>query len=263
MHMKGSGASVEFNNQANMKTTISIIGLCVVVLGSALAQTNKDILNNVQWTSQSKTVESYRKEYPQLTNLTDDRLVVAIGNKFPQLLLTDSVFSNEFSALTISSIKEYPPVEPSDQITTRDNQVYRGVKIIRRDPDGLTISYTNSAKAELMIKLNFEDLSDALQQKYNYDQQSSLNYQAGTQQSMAELRNRLQIDSQIATASENQRIDEGVNEYHKRQQQQLQEQELAAQQKETEARQKAADAAMIEAMKPPPQINMQQNTIVY
>lgn len=242
-----------------MKTVIVTISLCMV-LGHALAQTNQAYpdLSALQWTSQSKTVETYRQRYPQLTNMTDDRLVVAIGNKFPQILKTDSVFSNEFSALTTSSAKESVPAEPDDQITTRQNEIFHEVKIIKADPEGLTISYTDSTSALLMTRLKFEDLSDVLQRKYHYDPQAALDYQNRQQQTMIDLRNRLEINDHAAQQAENQRADEGVQAYKDRQQQKLNEQMAQTQQKAAEAQQKAADAAMLQAAKPPQQVNVIQ-----
>jgi hypothetical protein len=114
-----------------------------------------------------------------------------------------------------------------------------------------------------MQQLRFEDLSDALQQKYHYKPQAALDYQTRQQQGMIELRQRLEINDHIAQQSANKSADEGVQAYKDRQQQKLNEQLAQAQQKEAQAKQTAADAAMIEAMKPPPQINMQQNTYVW
>jgi hypothetical protein len=243
-----------------MKKIITIFGLCVVFYRHAAAQTNQDIFGNVQWKSQSKTVQWYRQQYPQLTNLTDERVVTALGNKFPQLIKTDSVFSNEF--FTLNPIIQTQS-EPANQITTRDNETYQGVSVLKVDPDGLTISYTNSTKAVLLKKLPFEDLSDALQQKYHYDSQASADYRAKQKQGMAELRAQLEANQQIAVAAENVRIDEGLQQRQIEENQKLNEKLAKATQEEADARQKAADAAMIQAMKPPPQINMQQNTIVY
>jgi len=191
-----------------MKKTIATIGLCVVFYVSALAQSSPAApdLSSLKWISQSKTVESFRRQNPQLASIPDERLVVAIGVKFPHTLKMDSVFSNEFSALNV-----IPASEPENQITTRSHEVYRGVKIIRVDPDGLTISYTNSTSScSLMSKLKFGDLSESLQQKYHYDPQASLDYQIKQQQAELELRQRLITDSRIATESQNKWIDEAL-----------------------------------------------------
>ena len=209
--------------------------------------------------SQSKTVESFRHQNPQLANISDDRLVVAIGIKFPQTLKLDSILSNEFSALIVS-----PASEPENQITTRSQKVYRGVKIIRVDPDGLTISYTNStSSSSLMSKLQFEDLSEGLQQKYHYDPKSELDYQIKQRKAQIELRQRLITDSKIATESQNKWADEALIQEQIRKQQALDQKLAEAKQREAEAEQKAADAAMIQAMQPPAQINQQQNTFIY
>jgi len=206
--------------------------------------------------------ESGRREYPQLTNLTDERLVVAIGNKFPQLLLTENVFSNEFQAL--SGLNKMPilDADPEGQITTQNGTIYRGVKILKSDPDGLAISYTNSTKALLISKLQFDDLSNALKEKYHYSPQAAMEFQIRQQQGMVELRNQLGIIEAVASQADNQRIDEGLHQRRIEESQRVDAQLVLAKQREAAAREKAADAAMIQAMKPPPQINMQQNVFI-
>jgi len=242
-----------------MRKIVSVILLCGAF--SVRSQTNQNPLASIQWTSQSKTVQWYRQQYPQLTNTTDDRLVTAIGNKFPQILKTDSVFSNEFASLTVSAV-QFLEDEPADKITTRSKNVYQGVKIIRADPDGLTISYTNSTKALLIVKLQFDDLSNALKEKYHYNPQAAMEFQIRQRQGMVELRNQLGIIEAVASQADNQRIDEGLRQRRIEDDQKLNAQLVLAKQREAAAREKAADAAMIEAMKPPPQINMQQNVFI-
>ncbi len=228
-------------------------------MGHALAQTNQlPDLSGLQWVSQSKTVAAYREKYPQFTNFTDERLVIAIGTKFPETLKLDSVFANEFYNLKFTDC----PAEPDDQLTTRHGTVYRGVKVIRADPEGLTISCTNSAGLVIQ-RLKFDDLSAVLQKKYNFDPERAAQFRLEEAQASGELQQRLTADGHIATRAQNMRADEGVVAYQEMQQQKIERQEADAQAKAAEAAQKQADAAMLEALKPPPQVNMQQNTIVY
>ncbi|HZF02524.1 MAG TPA: hypothetical protein VE344_11600 [Methylomirabilota bacterium] len=136
------------------------------------------------------------------------------------------------------------------------------MKILKSDPDGLAISYTNSTKALLISKLQFDDLSNALKEKYHYSPQAAMEFQIRQQQGMVELRNQLGIIEAVASQADNQRIDEGLHQRRIEESQRVDAQLVLAKQREAAAREKAADAAMIQAMKPPPQINMQQNVFI-
>lgn len=243
-----------------MKNTIATIGLCVVFCASALAQSSPAApdLSSLKWISQSKTVESFRRQNPQLDSIPDERLVVAIGVKFPHTLKMDSVFSNEFSALYVK-----PVPEPENQITTRNHVVYRSVTIIRVAPDGLNVSYTNSTGGLLITKLKFQDLSDELQEKYNYDPQRAAVFEMQQQQAELAMEQRLKADSRVATDAQNKWTDEALKQEQLRKQQEIDREIAEAQQKAAEAAQKQADAAAMEAAKPPVQMNQQQNVNIW
>lgn len=89
-----------------------------------------------------------------------------------------------------------------------------------------------------------------------------MEFQIRQQQGMVELRNQLEAQNRLASMADNQRIDEGLHQRRIEEQQKVDAELVLAKQREAAAREKSADAAMIEALKPPPQINMQQNVIV-
>ena len=175
-----------------MKTTIVIIGLCVAIMGHALAQTNQ--------------------------------IVAPIDTNTP------------IWALPMVA-KPKPLVRPNE-ITTRAGTVYKNIKIERVDPSGLTVRYSMAGGGLGITKITFDKLPDDLQKKYNYDPQQAATFEIKQQQAELELRQQLEINSRIATESENKRIDEGILAYKNRQQQKLDEQLAQAKQKAAEAQQR-------------------------
>jgi hypothetical protein len=219
--------------------------------------------NQAHFVSHSKTVEAYRQLYPQLTNMDDERLVLAIGAKQPDFLKTDSVLSNEFADCS----QKFPalpnnnnhPVRVSEitNITTLDGETYTGVKIIKVEPDGLLISYAIAQPGISMTKLSFENLPDSLKERFHYDPSQAVYFQQRRAQAMSELRQKLTAQHEIAVNAENQRIAEGL-----KQRQIEQEQKIAA--ADAQAAQKRADAEMIQALKPPPpppEVNVIQQNV--
>ncbi len=242
-----------------MKPIIALI-LCAAFCGRA--QTNQPSI----FKSQSRTVAAYRVLYSQLTNMSDQRLVLAIGAKHPELMQADLTLSNEFNFCSsnfpaMAIAQSVPDNSPITNITTLDGQNYSDVKIQKVDPDGIVISYGESGLS--MTKLPFENLSDSLKTRFKYNADESADYKQRKIEMMAQLRANLTERDHLAVLSENLRADEGVQEYHRRQQEKLDKQLAESQQKAAEAQQKEADAAMLEALKPPPQINMQQNSFLY
>jgi hypothetical protein len=113
----------------------------------------------------------------------------------------------DLSTLKSANLITQPNSGPEDQITTRDHEVYRGVTIIRTDPAGLTFSYNNSTPALMMKRLNFQDLPEALQEKYHYDPQRAAAYEISQQKVELELKQRLEVDDQISTDLNNRRAE--------------------------------------------------------
>jgi hypothetical protein len=114
----------------------------------------------------------------------------------------------DLSTLKSASLITQPNSGPEDQITTRNHEVYRGVTIIRADPVGLTFSYNNSTPALMMKRLNFQDLPEALQEKYHYNLQIAAAYEISQQKVEMELKQRLEVDDQISTDLNNRRAEE-------------------------------------------------------
>ena len=271
-----------------MKTIIAICLLAAFAV-NGLAQTNRgDLLDQIyaqeyskttptggKFVSHSKTVEAYRVLYPQLTNLTDERLVLAIGTKHPEFLKTDNVLSNEFAFalknpyarfVTAESTTAAKPSEksaPITSITTLDGETYTGVKIKKVDPDGLVISYSNGQPGVFISKVHFDNLPDSIRERFHYDPNQAAYFQIQQLQTMEELRQRLTVDDQIAVSAENQRIAEGLTQRQIEQDQKIAAQAAEAQQRMAEAEQKQADAAMIQALQPPPSVNMIQENNTY
>ncbi|HKW30602.1 MAG TPA: hypothetical protein VJT54_14800 [Verrucomicrobiae bacterium] len=236
-----------------MKSAIVIIFLCAAVEFCVVAQTDQ-----IHFVSKSKTVAAYRQLYPQLTNMNDERLVLAIGTKHPEVLKTDSVLSNEFAAWSEKSpvpfLNENRAVAAPaiTNITTLTGESYTGVKITKVVPDGLVISYSNGQNGDFVAKLYFENLPDSLKERFHYNPNQAADFRQRQLQSMDELRQRLTTDDQIAVNAENQRTDEGLVQRQIEQQQKIAAQQAVIAQQAAEAEQKQADAAMIQALKPPP-----------
>lgn len=250
-----------------MKIRIALTVLCVALSATAQTSSNKQASAKafLLFSSHSKTIEAYRIVFPQLTNMPDERLVLAMGEKHPELLQSDGVFSNEFvyCVKNFSGMKQPKSKstdEPITEIITLDDKHYTQVKIKKIEPDGLVISYGGSALS--ICKVYFESLPDDIKERFHYDRESAIRFQSQQVQSAAELRRELIENGHIEALNENKRITEGLQQRQLEENQRLNTQLALAKQKAAEAQQRAADAAMIEALKPPAQINVQQNTFI-
>jgi len=72
-----------------------------------------------------------------------------------------------------------PPAkaEPTNEITTVIGATYKNVHVEKVEPDGITISYTPARGGLGIIKINFDELSDELRQKYGFDPEKKKAYE--------------------------------------------------------------------------------------
>ncbi len=54
---------------------------------------------------------------------------------------------------------------------------FKNVHVEKREPDGITISYTPARGGMAIIKINFDELSPVLQKKYGFDRDKYKAYQ--------------------------------------------------------------------------------------
>ena len=69
----------------------------------------------------------------------------------------------------------------ADDITNLLGTVYKNVKIIRAEPDGITVMHSGG-----IAKLFFQELSPEIQQKFGYDSARANQYRASVQQARAQ-----------------------------------------------------------------------------
>jgi hypothetical protein len=81
---------------------------------------------------------------------------------------------------TPAAIKSSSPpakAKPTNEITTVIGATYKNVQVEKVEPDGITISYTPARGGMGIIKINFDELSDELRQKYGFDPEKKKAYE--------------------------------------------------------------------------------------
>jgi len=67
--------------------------------------------------------------------------------------------------------------KPTNEIATASGAIYKNVYVEKVEPDGITISYTPARGGLGIIKINFDELSDELRQKYGFDPEKKKAYE--------------------------------------------------------------------------------------
>lgn len=159
------------------------------------------------------------------------------------------------------------PENPPEKTLMIDGKVVKTAHLDKVQPDGLLVSYT-TVDGGLGVKLfYFESLSKSVQKQYGYDPQLAAEFESAKKADNAEVSHYLieneKIGKEIADKREV-REAEIEEEYRQRM---LKERAVEAQEAAAAAQQQAADAAMIEAMFPPPapivNVNVEQRTTIY
>lgn len=83
-----------------------------------------------------------------------------------------------------------PFILPSE-IITRGGATYRAVKLLKMEPDGLSVEYTPEGGGMGLVKLKYEDLPEAFQLQFQYDVQKAKDYEAEQMRGIGRWRSRL------------------------------------------------------------------------
>ncbi|MFZ0826480.1 MAG: hypothetical protein WAO02_03565 [Verrucomicrobiia bacterium] len=96
-----------------------------------------------------------------------------------------------------------PPVaaKPTNQIATATGAVYNNTHVEKVEPDGITISYTPTHGGIAITKINFDELSDELRQKYGFDAEKKRAYEKNEKQAAVWWRDQLIANDEAAKAS--------------------------------------------------------------
>src|SRR5665213_4130507 len=93
----------------------------------------------------------------------------------------------------VSSVITKPPT----QIVTADGDIYEGVKIIKSDPAGLTISYKMQGGGMGISHLAFDILPEWFQHKYHYEPKAAADFKTEQAQGNAQLVEKMEADEKI------------------------------------------------------------------
>ncbi len=91
--------------------------------------------------------------------------------------------------------------KPVNQIVTATGAVYNNTHVEKVEPDGITISYTPPHGGFAITKLNFDELSDELREKYGFDPEKKKAYEKNAKQAAAWWRDQLIANDEAAKAA--------------------------------------------------------------
>lgn len=142
-----------------------------------------------------------------------------------------------------------------DTITTTNGVVYKAVKLVRCEPDGLVIEYSPASGSIGIAKLRFPSLPESLQKRYGYDREKSASYSNAQARAMSQYVVQMWVDEhngKVRRAErESREADIELKKAELRLQAAKEKFEAALRVQEVEAAQKLADAAMLQARTPP------------
>jgi hypothetical protein len=92
-------------------------------------------------------------------------------------------------------------VKPANEIATATGAVYKNTHVEKVEPDGITISYAPAHGGIAIAKLNFDELSDELRQKYGFDPDRKKAYEKNAKQAAAWWRDQLIANDEAAKAA--------------------------------------------------------------
>jgi len=152
----------------------------------------------------------------------------------------------------VSSVITKPPT----QIVTADGDIYEGVKIIKSDPAGLTISYKMQGGGMGISHLAFDILPEWFQHKYHYEPKAAADFKTEQAQGNAQLVEKMEADEKIRqqVELEREKSDEAA-----RRQIELDKISANLEQQRIEIAKKQAEAALAQAQNPnqPSTVNQQ------
>jgi len=167
---------------------------------------------------------------------------------------------------TVKTNSSTPPKFPTE-FTNHSGKVYRHVRVVQVYPNEIVISCVDPDNVRGLESVNFKELSPELQKYYGYDPKKAAAYEEKERQ-------RREMFSPSPSISPSERRWRDYNKAIERREMEAEqarrEAEIARQKFEDElkvrkvqAQEAAAAAAIIEAEKPPPQINVIQENIEF
>lgn len=187
--------------------------------------------------------------------------------------------TNQISTNSVAKKTQKPFIAPPGDIVANsvakkpqkqlmiDGKVVKTAHLDKVQPDGLLISYTTTDGSFCVKLFHFENFPKSVQKQYGYDPQKAADFEADQKLGNAAFAQQMIEDDKmgkIIAAQQEVRDAEIEEEYR---QKMLQERAVEAQENAAAAQQQAADAAMIQAMFPPPtptfNVNVEQRTTIY
>ncbi len=148
-----------------------------------------------------------------------------------------------------------------------DGKVVKTAHLEKVQPDGLLVSYTTTNGSFGVKLFYFENFPESVQKQYGYDPKKAADFEADQKLGNAAVAQQMIEDDKTGKiiAAEREVQEAQIEEEYR--QKMLQERAVEAQEDAAAAQQEAADAAMIQAMFPPPaptvNVDVEQRTTIY